>query len=145
MKGIIENGFLVVGDEIFYLNGCICLRNNKNLSGLPDGLHVKESLDLAGCTDLTALPDGLIVGGNLWLEGCTGLVSLPDGLQVGGFLGLDGCTGITSLPDDLQVSDGVLGFAPKPTPGRSQAEPGVVLDDEALAWLTTRADGGWIV
>ncbi|MBU1248189.1 MAG: hypothetical protein KKB70_05790, partial [Proteobacteria bacterium] len=141
----IENGQLVVGNKRFDLDAPYIDLRQTGVTALPDGLRVKGDLDFSGCPCLVSLPDDLQVGGSLFLEDCTGLTSLPDDLQVKGSLWLDGCSSLVSLPDGLQVGGNVNGFVPKPVPCPAQTEPIVTLDDEAMAWLTTRADGGWIV
>ena len=55
---------------------------NLKITSLPEGLEIKDYLNLYNCTNLTSLPKGLKVGGKLSLENCTSLTSLPKGLKV---------------------------------------------------------------
>jgi hypothetical protein len=79
------------------------LMNCKNLISLPKGLKVGGYLDLGNCTSLTSLPEGLKIGAFLNLKNCTNLTSLPEGLKVYG-LNLTNCTSLTSLPEGLKVN-----------------------------------------
>ena len=93
-----------IKNDIRIINGQLVVRRlplstNKNISSLPQGLHVRENLFLDVCTSLTELPQGLHVGGDLVLSGCTSLTELPQGLYVGGYLWLRNCTSLTELPD----------------------------------------------
>ena len=78
---------------------------NLKITSLPEGLEIKDYLNLYNCTNLTSLPKGLKVGGYLSLDGCVILQSLPKGLRVGGSLDLYNCTSLTSLPKGLKVEE----------------------------------------
>ena len=109
----------------FIVNGYLDLESCKNLKSLPNGLKVKDGLDLRDTnitflpsdlkvgdnlklmrSQIEKLPDNLIVNGYLWLDGCKNLKSLPNGLKVKYNLDLRD-TNITFLPSDLQVG-GIL-------------------------------------
>ena len=76
---------------------------DSDITSLPKGLKVGNSLNLMNCKNLISLPKGLKVGGYLDLGNCTSLTSLPEGLKIGAFLNLKNCTNLTSLPEGLKV------------------------------------------
>ena len=105
----------------FTVNGRIDPDGCENLQSLPNGLKVKETLDLRETnitflpsdlevgedlilmySQIKKLPDNLTVNGHLWLDGCKNLQRLPNGLVVNYNLDIPG-TNITSLPSDLEV------------------------------------------
>ena len=98
----LESGRLVLTDDApAHFERCdrVDLRNNQDLTELPDGLRI-DKLFLRGCTRLTRLPSGLDVN-FLSLAHCTGITSVPSGLTCN-VLNLQG-TRIRSLPGDLRV------------------------------------------
>ena len=85
--------------------GDLYLGDSPQLTRLPDGLEIIDSLDLADCKLITELPKGLKVGRNLRLTGCSGLTKLPKGLKVGRDLIIEYCTGLTKLPEGLTIGN----------------------------------------
>ena len=59
--------------------------DGSNIRKLPDNLYVKGSLDLDNCKQLTELPDNLHVGDLLWLVR-TNISEIPNNLYVDGDL-----------------------------------------------------------
>ena len=76
------------------------LVNNEPLT--KEELTIKGDLFLTD-SDITSLPEGLKVGNSLNLMNCKNLISLPKGLKVGGYLDLGNCTSLTSLPEGLKI------------------------------------------
>ena len=103
-----ELGFILALSQggVELLNKCIAAnRDYLNLSctgvtELPEGIIVRERLDLSGCTALHSLPQALSIGDWLDLSGCRSLHSLPQGLSVGGSLYLRYCA---ALPRELPI------------------------------------------
>ena len=84
--------------------GNVYLADEKNLTKLPNDLHVDGDLVLKGCTKLIKLPDKLYVGGELTLRRCRQLTKLPDNLHIDSYLDLDN-SGIINIPNNLYVGD----------------------------------------
>jgi hypothetical protein len=89
------------------VGGYLDLYRCKNLTSLPDNLHVGGYLDLVG-TPITSLGDNLSVGGYLDLN-VTPIEKLPNNLKVFGDLWLQS-TNIKTLPDDLKVKFSIFLF-----------------------------------
>jgi hypothetical protein len=82
---------------------------HKELTSLPEGLSIRGSLNLSGCTALTRLPEGLSIQGILNLSGCTAITRLPEGLsRAMAELNLTGCSALTQLPDGLSIEYGLI-------------------------------------
>ena len=107
------------------VSGKLAVREDANLTTLPDGLAV-AALELSNCPALKSLPPGLRVR-RLDLSGhwnpqhllpglrCyelvlrnTAVTSIPADLHVEYRLDLEGCTGLRRLPDDLKVGSLIL-------------------------------------
>jgi hypothetical protein len=76
------------------------LVNNEPLT--KEELTIKGDLFLPD-SDITSLPEGFKVGNSLNLMNCKNLISLPKGLKVGGYLDLGNCTSLTYLPEGLKI------------------------------------------
>ena len=87
------------------VNGDLWLDYCKNIQSLPNGLKVKDTLDLRN-TNITFLPTDIQVGKNLILM-YSQIEKLPDNFTVNGALDLDSCENLTSLPNGLKVKDGL--------------------------------------
>ena len=79
---------------------------NTNIKKLPKDFYTDDNFILSGCKQLTQLPDKLHVVGFLHLSDCNQLTELPDNVYVKDSLVLDG-TNITELPNNLYI-DGDL-------------------------------------
>lgn len=67
-----------------------------HLREVPDGIVVRERLDLSRCLNLKRLPENLKTGA-LVLSGCAALETLPEGLSLY-FLNISDCRKIRTLP-----------------------------------------------
>ena len=87
--------------KYLYVTGCLNLYDCKQLTELPDKLHVGESFWIDD-SNITELPNNLYVRHNLDLQDCKELIKLPNNLHVGESLDLRG-TNITELPNGLYI------------------------------------------
>lgn len=88
-------------DGTLYIHHGYSDLRNTNIKRLPKDFYTDDSLTLSGCKQLTELPDKLHVGGSLYLNDSS-ITELPKKLFVGGSLDLNK-TNITKLPDNLFV------------------------------------------
>ena len=91
---------LPIEEEDLYIKGDLDLRYIESITTLPDNLHVKGRLLLAG-TRIRHLPKGLKVGRSINMAG-TPMEELPDNLFVNGDLNIARTT-IKELPKNLIV------------------------------------------
>ena len=89
-------------DGTLYIHHGYSDLRNTNIKKLPKDFYTDDNLILSGCKQLTQLPDKLHVVGFLHLSDCNQLTELPDNLYVKESLVLDG-TNITELPNNLYV------------------------------------------
>lgn len=89
------------------VRGSLWLRGCTGLKELPM-VDVEDSIILTGCVELQKLPENLTVNEDLGLRGCISLTSLPNDLKVGGNLGLSNCINLKTLPSDLVVKGDLL-------------------------------------
>ena len=87
--------------KYLYVTGYLTLYDCKQLTELPDKLHVGGSFWIDD-SNITELPDYLHVGRSLDLQDCKELIKLPNGLHVGESLDLRG-TNISEIPNNLYV------------------------------------------
>ena len=76
------------------------------LREVPDGIVVRERLDLTRCLKLVRLPENLKTGA-LVLSGCSALETLPEGLSLY-FLNISDCRKIRALPRRGALNHGRL-------------------------------------
>jgi hypothetical protein len=118
----------------------IHLQDCVKLKSIPEGLAMVghespflETLNLSRCEGLERLPDGVRVRGTLWLDGCTSLKALPKGLNVG-TLYIRSCPAWDGrIPDDAAIRHGLVTASP-PDP---DAWPGISLPE----WRKLHPDG----
>lgn len=110
----------------------ISLVGCNNLLELPEGMIIRDYLDLRGCTQLRALPKNMgtlprnidasycinlteLPGNyeffdNIWMKGCISVTKLPNRIHCDFLMDFSGCISLVELPDNLGVTGGKIVF-----------------------------------
>ena len=91
-------------DGTLYIHHGYSDLRNTNIKKLPKDFYTDDSLTLSGCKQLTELPDKLHVGGSFWIDD-SNITELPDYLHVGRSLDLQDCKELIKLPNGLHVGE----------------------------------------